>query len=65
MTRWQFNNGSSRTQTTIANGSNSVTYNVSSLSTDHAGVYRCVAAIDEMRVSGHRYTLYGESVSIQ
>ena len=62
MTRWEFN-CRSRKQNVVANGSNSVTYNVSSLSTGHAGVYCCVAAIDGMKVSGNRYTLYGESVS--
>ena len=56
MTRWQFDDGS-----TVANGSSSVTYNVSSLSTDHTGVYYCVAIIDGMTVtSAMNYTLFGE-----
>ena len=55
MTRWQFDNGS-----TVANGSSSVTYNVSSLSTNHTGVYYCVAIIDGMIVTSMNYTLFGE-----
>ena len=60
MTRWQFNNGSS--VQTVASGSNSVTYNVSSLSTDHTGVYYCEAIIDGMSDISMNYTLFGESV---
>ena len=55
MTRWQFGDGS-----TVANGSSSVTYNVSSLSTDDAGVYYCDAIIDEMTDTSMNYTLFGE-----
>ena len=55
MTRWQFDNGSS-----IANGSNSVTYIVPSLSTAHTGVYYCEAIIDRVTDSSMNYTLYGE-----
>ena len=62
MTRWQFDDGST-VQTvannswqfddgsavqTMANDSSSVTYEISSLSTDHTGVYYCEAIIDEM-----------------
>ena len=57
MTRWQFNNGSS--VQAVANGSNSVTYNVSSLSTDHAGVYYCEAIIDGMSDISLNYILFG------
>ena len=55
MTRWQFDDGSS-----VANGSSSVTYNVSSLSTDDAGVYYCEAIIDGMTDTSMNYTLFGE-----
>ena len=58
MTRWQFNNGSS--VQTVASGSNSVTYNVSSLSTDHTGVYYCEAIIDGMSDISMNYTLFGK-----
>ena len=57
MTRWQFDDGS-----TVANGSSSVTYNVSLLSTDHTGVYYCVAIIDGMTVTSMNYTLFGEFI---
>ena len=58
MTRWQFDNGSS--VETVADGSSSVTYNVSSLSTDHTGVYYCEAIIDGMIDTSMNYTLFGE-----
>ena len=58
MTRWQFDIGSS--VETVANGNNSVTYHVPSLSTAHAGVYYCEATIDEMTVFSMNYSLYGE-----
>ena len=58
MTRWQFDNGSS--VETVANGNNSVTYDVPSLSTAHAGAYYCEATIDEMTVFSMNYTLYGK-----
>ena len=55
MTRWQFDNGSS-----VVDGSNSVTYNVPSLSTADTGVYYCEAIIDGMTDTSMNYTLYGE-----
>ena len=58
MTRWQFDNGSS--VETVANGSSSVTYDVSSLTTDHTGVYYCEAIIDDMTDTSMNYTLFGE-----
>ena len=58
MTRWQFDDGSS--VETVADGSSSVTYVVSSLSTDHTGVYYCEAIIDGMTNTSMNYTLYGE-----
>ena len=54
MTRWQFDNG------TVATGSYSVTYNVSSLSTDHTGTYYCEATIDGMTDISMNYILFGE-----
>jgi len=59
MTRWQFNNGTSLQ--TVANGTSSVTYEVTSLSTDHVGVYYCEAIIDGMNDTSMMYTLFGES----
>ena len=56
--RWQFDDGSS--VETVADGSNSVTYVVSSLSTDHTGVYYCEAIIDGMTDTSMNYTLFGE-----
>ena len=58
MTRWQFDSGSS--VETVADGSSSVTYNVSSLSTGHTGVYYCEAIIDGMTDTSMNYTLFGE-----
>ena len=58
MTRWQFDNGSS--VEIVADGSSSVTYNVSSLSTDHTGVYYCEAIIDGITDTSMNYTLFGE-----
>ena len=55
ITRWQFDDGS-----TVANGSSSVTYNVSSLSTNHTGIYYCEAIIDGMTVTSVNYALFGE-----
>ena len=60
MTRWQFDNGV--TVQTVANGSSSVTYNVSSLSTDHTGTYYCEAIIDGMTDTSMNYTLFGEYI---
>ena len=58
MTRWQFDDGS--TVETVANDSSSVTYEISSLSTDHTGVYYCEAIIDGMTDTSMNYTLFGE-----
>ena len=60
MTRWQFDNGSS-----VADGSNNVTYNVTSLSTADTGVYYCEAIIDGMTDTSMNYTLYGECLLLQ
>ena len=61
MTRWQFDNGSS--VQTVASNSNSVTYNISSLSTEHTGDYYCVATIDGRNDTSIMYTLFGESIT--
>ena len=61
MTRWQFDDGS--TVETVANDSSSVTYEISSLSTDHTGVYYCEAIIDGMTDISMNYTLFGECIS--
>ena len=63
MTRWQFDNGSSVT-TVVASGNNNVTYEVTSLSTEHAGVYYCEAIIDGMTDTSMEYALFGEYVYI-
>ena len=60
MTRWQFDDGSS--VVTVADGSSSVTYEVTSLSTEHTGVYYCEAIIDDMMATSMNYTLFGECV---
>ena len=60
MSRWQFDNGS--TIKTVANDSSSVTYEISSLSTDHTGVYYCEAIIDGMTDTSMNYTLFGEYI---
>ena len=58
MIRWQFDDGSS--VETVADGNSSVTYIVSSLSTDHTGVYYCEAIIDGVSITSMNYTLFGE-----
>ena len=60
MTRWQFDDGSS--VVTVASGNISVTYNITSLSTKHTGVYYCEAIIDGMNDISMNYTLFGEYV---
>ena len=62
MTRWQFDDGS--TVETVANDSSSVTYEISSLSTDHTGVYYCEAIIDGMTDTSMNYilVLFGEYI---
>ena len=62
MTRWRFDDGSS--VETVADGNSSVTYVVSSLSTDHTGVYYCEAIIDGMTNASMNYTLFGEFVTL-
>ena len=57
MTRWQFDDRSSAE--TVAGGGSSVTYVVSSLSTDHTGVYYCDAIIDGITDTSMNYTLFG------
>ena len=59
MTRWQFDNGSNVLEA-VADGNSSVTYVVSSLSTDRTGVYYCEAIIDGMTNTSMNYTMYGE-----
>ena len=63
MTRWQFDDGSS-VVVTIAAGNSNVTYVVSSLSTDHTGVYYCEAIIDGMTNTSINYTLFGECLDL-
>ena len=58
MTRWQFDNGSS--VETVADGGSSVTYDVSSLTTNYTGVYYCGAIIDGITDTSMNYTLFGE-----
>ena len=58
MTRWQFDDGLS--VETVADGNSNVTYVVSSLSTDHTGVYYCEAIIDGVTDTSLNYTLFGE-----
>ena len=60
MTRWQFDNGSS--VVTVANGSSSVIYDVTSLSTEHTGVYYCEANTDGVIDTSVNYTLFGKYV---
>ena len=62
MTRWQFDDGS--TVETVANDSSSVTYEISSLSIDHTGVYYCEAIIDVMTDTSMNYTLFGECINL-
>ena len=63
VTRWQFNNGST-INTVNDTVSGSVTYEVTSVSTEHAGDYYCEAIIDGMTVTSMNYTLYGECVCL-
>ena len=62
MTRWKFDDGS--TVETVANDSSSATYQISSLSTDHTGVYYCEAIIDGMTDTSMSYTLFGECINL-
>ena len=63
MTRWQFDDGSS--VETVTDGSNSVTYVVPSLSTDHTGVYYCEAIIDGMTDTSMNYSLFGGFINFK
>ena len=60
MTMWLFNDGSS--MSTVANGSDNVTHNISSSSTSDTGTYYCIATIDGTNDTSDLYTLYGESI---
>ena len=59
MTMWLFDDGSSLSR--VANGSDSVTHNISSSSTSDTGTYYCIASIDGMNDTSDVYTLFGES----
>ena len=61
MTMWQFNDASGSSSLTVANDSNSVTYNISSSSTSDTGTYHCIATIDDMEVTSETYTLFGKA----
>ena len=62
MTRWQFDDGSS--VVTEAIDYSSVTYEVTSLSTEHTGVYYCEGIIDGMTDTSMNYTLFGEHIIV-
>ena len=67
MTMWQFEDDSSTGASgsllsTVATGSNSVTYTISSSSTSDAGTYYCVATIDGMSDTSNMYTLFGKTL---
>ena len=59
MAMWQFDDGSSLS--TVVNGSDSVTHNISSLSTSDTGTYYCIATIDGINDTSDVYTLFGDS----
>ena len=59
MTMWLFDDGSSLS--TVANGSDTVTHNISSSSTSDTGSYYCIVSIDGMNDTSDVYTLFGES----
>jgi len=58
MTIWLFDDGSSMSR--VANGSDSITHNISSLSTSDTGTYYCIATIDKMNDTSDVYALFGE-----
>ena len=62
MTMWLFDDGSSLS--TVVNGNNSVTHNISSSSTSDTGTYYCIATIDGMNDTSDVYTLFGESIML-
>jgi len=66
MAMWQFDDesGSSGSSSTVANSSDSVTYNISSASTIDTGIYYCVATIDGMEFMSDMYTLFGKTPRI-
>ena len=59
ITRWQFDNGS-----TLASGINNTLYTITSLSTEHTGVYYCEATLDGMTDTSVNYTLFGKLIHI-
>ena len=64
VTRWQFNDGSTINTVASDTDTGSVTYEVPSLSTGHAGDYYCEAIIDGMTDTSMVYTLYGKCVGL-
>ena len=60
MTMWLFDDGLSISR--VANGSDSVTHNISSSSTSDTGTYYCIATIDGMNDTSDMYILFGESI---
>ena len=60
MTMWLFDDSSSLS--IVANGSDTVTHNISSSSTSVTGTYYCIATIDGMNDTSDVYTLFGESL---
>ena len=65
MTTWWFVGGTPGSNgsmpTAVANGSDSVTYTISSSSTNDTGTYYCVATIDGMNDTSAMYTLFGKT----
>ena len=66
MTMWQFEDYSSTGASgslvsTVATGSDSVTYTISSSSTSDTGTYYCVATIYGMTNTSDMYTLFGKT----
>ena len=62
MTMWLFDDGSSLSM--VANGSDSITHNISSSSTSDTGTYYCIATIDEMNDTSDVYNLFREFLII-
>ena len=67
MSMWQFEDDSSTgasgsSLSTVATGSNIVTYTISSSSTSDTGTYYCVATIDGMTDTSDMYTLFGKTL---
>ena len=59
MTMWLFDDGSSLS-IVVANGTDSVTFNISSSSTSDTGTYYCIATIDGINDTSDVYTLFGK-----